>query len=136
MVLKTTKDCVDNQPQAVDSDFLGVCGCCCEHVKQLHQHRRQKVDEDVGFCGVKALKEDKNDKYKQKLKYLLYKFELNHPDVSGNTITFKSLISSEELPSEVISWQCWKNFWRYKSCRRHIQSENKPLCVPRPGSSR
>lgn len=43
------------EPETVDSDILSFFGGRRQNFKQLHQHRRKKVDDDVSLRGMKAL---------------------------------------------------------------------------------
>lgn len=45
------------EPETVDSDIVSLLGGCRENLKQLHQHRWKKVDDDVSLRGMKALRE-------------------------------------------------------------------------------
>lgn len=45
------------EPETVDSDIVSLFGGCCENLKQLHQDRWKKVDNDVSLRGMKALQE-------------------------------------------------------------------------------
>lgn len=46
-----------NEPETVDSDIVSLFGGRCENLKQLHQDRWKKVDDDVSLRGMKALRE-------------------------------------------------------------------------------
>lgn len=48
------------EPETVDSDVVSFFGGRRQNLKQLHQHRRKKVDDDVRLRGMKALWEFKS----------------------------------------------------------------------------
>lgn len=49
------RDATLYSPQRVDSDLMRFFGRCCEHSKQLHQHRWKEVDDDMSLHGMQAL---------------------------------------------------------------------------------
>lgn len=44
-----------NRPETVDRNLVGFFDCCWEHLKQLHQHYGEEVDDDMCLHGMKAL---------------------------------------------------------------------------------
>lgn len=46
-----------NLPETVDSNLMSLLGCCCENLKQLHQHRWKEVDDYMSLRGMQALLE-------------------------------------------------------------------------------